>query len=131
MRPEVFVGGGDCFGFAIGGDFAVFNQDGAVAELTNVFHGVGDENDGLVAVEAGEIVVTFFLEFGVADGENFVEDEDITARTDSNRKGETNLHTRGIVFKLGIHEGFKLGKTDDFVIHGSHFTIGKTEKGAV
>ena len=82
MRPEVFVGGGDCFGFAIGGDFAVFNQDGAVAELTNVFHGVGDENDGLVAVETGEIVVTFFLEFGVADGENFVENKDVALGAD-------------------------------------------------
>lgn len=59
-----------------------FDENGAIAELTDVFHGVGDEDDGLVAMEAGEIIVTFSLEFGVADGENFVENKDVALGAD-------------------------------------------------
>ncbi len=61
FSPEVFVGGSNFIGFAVGGNFAVFNEDGAVTELTDVFHGMGDEDDSLVAMKAGEIIITFSL----------------------------------------------------------------------
>ena len=67
LFPEVFVSLSDVVGLAVGGDGAVFNQDGAVAKAADVFHAVSDEDDGLVAVKAGEVLVTFLLEGGIAD----------------------------------------------------------------
>lgn len=131
FSPEVFVGGGNFIGFAVGGNFAVFNEDGAVTELTDVFHGMGDEDDSLVAMKAGEIIITFSLESSIADSENFVENEDIAAGADSNREGKADLHAGRIIFEFGVHEGLELSEADDFVIHGVHVFVREAEEGAV
>ena len=47
LLPEFGVGIGDFFGVTILDDFAVFDKDGAIAKFTNVFHGVGNEDDSL------------------------------------------------------------------------------------
>ena len=92
---------------------------------------MGDENDGLLAVEAGEVLVALLLEGGVADGEDFVKNEDVALGADGNGEGEADLHTRGVVFEFGVHEGFKFSEADDFVIHGVHLLVGEAEEGAV
>ena len=48
--PKLSVGVGDFFGIAILDNFAVFDEDGAVAIFTDIFHGMGDQNDGLFVV---------------------------------------------------------------------------------
>ena len=47
---------------------------------------MSDEDDGLLAFDGSEIIGTFLLESGVADGEDFVEKEDVALGADSNRK---------------------------------------------
>lgn len=42
LAPELEVGISDFGGGAFFEDFAVLNEDGAVTELADVFHGVGD-----------------------------------------------------------------------------------------
>lgn len=45
---------------------------------------MGDENDSLIAVERGEVVVTFLLEGGIADGEDFVKEKDVAFGANGN-----------------------------------------------
>ena len=92
---------------------------------------MGDENDGLFAVEAGEVLVALLLEGGVADGEDFVEDEDVALGADGNGEGEADLHAGGVVLEFGVHEGLEFGEADDFVVHGVHLFVGEAEEGAV
>ena len=92
---------------------------------------MGDEDDSLVAVERLEIVVTFLLEGGVTNGENFIEDKDIPFRADSNGKGEADLHAGRVIFEFLVHELFEFGKFDDVVIHGVDFGVAEAEHGAV
>ena len=50
---------------------------------------------------------------------------------DSDRKGEADLHTGGVVFELLVLEGGELGKVPDVVVHGFHLVIAEAEEGAV
>ena len=74
LVPEIFIGCCYFLWIVIQGDFAVFEKDGAVAIFADVFHGVGDEDDGLLTLDAGKIVGAFLLEGSVADGKDFVEE---------------------------------------------------------
>lgn len=131
LLEKFSVGFSDFFGGAGNGDFALFEHDGTVTEAQDVIHGVSDEDDGLLTVEGGEIIITFFLEGGVADGKDFIEDEDIAFGTDSDRESEANLHTGRIIFELLVHEIFELGEFDDVVIHGGDFGIAEAKHGAI
>lgn len=42
------------------------------------------ENNGLIAVERSEVVVTFLLEGGIANGKDFVEEEDVAFGANGN-----------------------------------------------
>ena len=79
-------------------DFSFLDENGAIAVFADIIHGVSNEDDGLFAFDAGKVVGTFSLEGGVANSENFVEEEDIAFGTDSDREGEANLHAGGIIF---------------------------------
>lgn len=125
------VGFGDFLGGARDGDFALLEHDGAVAELKDVFHGVSDEDDGLFAMERGKIIVAFFLESGIADGKDFVENEDVALGTDGDGESETDLHAGRVIFEFLIHEFFEFGKFYDVIIHGGDFGIAETKHGAV
>ena len=132
LFPEFEIGIGDFTRVAVFDDFAVFDKNGAVAELADIFHGMGDEDDGLVAVsQTGEVIVAFFLEGGVADGKNFVEEQDVTASANSDGKGEANLHTAGVVFEFLILEIFELGEFPNVVVHGVHFFVAKSKQCAI
>ena len=50
---------------------------------------MGNENDGLLAVEAGEVLVALLLEGSVADGEDFVKNKDIFQYKDGYVDGPT------------------------------------------
>ncbi len=131
LAPELGVGGGDLFGVALEGDFAVFDQNGAVAVFADTIHGVGDENDSLLAFDSLEIIITFLLEGSVTDSEDLIEKQDVTFGANGNGKGEADLHAAGEVFEFLIHERLELGKFDDFVVHFVHFFVGEAEHGTV
>jgi len=123
LFEEVFVGGGDGVWVAVHGDFAFFDEDGASAIFADVAHAVGDEDDGLVALEGSEIFVTLLLEGGVADGEDFVEQENIAFGANGDGEGEADLHAGGVIFELLVHKFAEFGKINDVVIHGFHFGV--------
>ena len=72
----------------------------------------------------------FFLEGGVADGENLVHDEDFGFEVGGDGKGETHLHPRGVVFELGIEEALDFGESNDFIELAVYFGFAHTENSA-
>ena len=84
-----------------------------------------DEDDSLFAFNGGEIVGAFLLEGGVANGENFIKEENVAFGANSDGKGETNLHAGGIILEFLVHELTEFGEIDDFVVHGIHFFVRK------
>lgn len=92
---------------------------------------MSDEDHGLLAMEASEVIVAFLLELSVADGENFIENENVALSADGDRESEANLHAGRVIFELGVHEGLELSEADDFVVHGVHFFMRKAEESAI
>ena len=93
---------------------------------------MGDKNNGLFVVfKINKVIVAFLLEGGVADGEDFIEEQDVTAGANGDREGQANLHAGRIIFELLVLKIFELGKFPNIVIHGVYFFIAKTEESAV
>ena len=56
-------------------DFAAVDENSTIAIFADIFHGMGDEDDGLILIfETSEIFVAFLLEGSVTNGKNFVEE---------------------------------------------------------
>ena len=53
-------------------DFAAVDENSTIAIFADIFHGMGDEDDGLLAFDRSEIIGTFLLEGGIADSKNFI-----------------------------------------------------------
>ena len=51
--------------------------------------------------------------------------------TDGDREGKANLHAGTVVFEFLILKISEFGKVPNVVVHGIHFGITETEKGAV
>lgn len=85
----------------------------------------------MFAMERGKIIVTFFLEGSVANGENFIEDENITLGANSNGKGEADLHAGGVIFEFLVHKIFEFGEFDDIIIHGGDFGVTEAKHGTI
>src|SRR5258707_12153501 len=73
-----FVGGDHFVSGAVLAKAAVVDPDDAVAEAANLIELMRDEDDG--AAGAGDVAhfaETFFLEIDVADGEDFIDEENL------------------------------------------------------
>lgn len=78
---------------------------------------VGDEEDGGAAAHEFEHAgMTFFLEGGVADGEDLIDDKDFGVDDGGDGEGEASEHTGGIIADGGMNEVAELGEVDDFLI---------------
>lgn len=51
LFPEVFIGFCYLVWFVVQEDFTFFDEDGAIAEFTNIAHVVRDENYGLAILD--------------------------------------------------------------------------------
>ena len=112
-------------------DLAVIDPDDAVAEAANLIELVGDEDDG--AAGAGDVAhfaEAFFLEVDVADGEDFVDEEDFGLEVGGDGEGEADVHAAGVVFDGGVDEFFEFGEGDDFVELAGDFGFAHAEDGA-
>jgi hypothetical protein len=63
---------------------------------------------------AAHLAEAFLLERGVADGENFVDDEDVT-EVRGHGKREPHVHARGVAFHGRIEESAHARELDDLV----------------
>ena len=122
------VGGG-----AEEGEAALMEDDGFGAEIGDGGHLVADEEDRAAAI-FGDIVhfaEALFLELGIADGEDFIDNEDIGIEVSGHGEGEADIHAAGVAFDRGIEEFFDFGELDDFGEFGFNFGARHAEDGAI
>ena len=62
-----------------------------------------------------ELVEAFLLEGGVADREHLVDQQDVGVDLDRDREGEPDVHPRGVVLELEVHEILELREREDVV----------------
>src|SRR5208283_1324104 len=100
-----FVRGNDFVGGAILAHGAGIDPDNALAKAADLVELVADEDDG--AAGAGHVThfaEALFLEVDVADGEDFINEEDFRLEMRGNGKRQAHEHAAGIVFYGRINQ---------------------------
>src|SRR2546430_13383382 len=90
---------------------------------------MGDEDNG--AAGAGDVAHSaeaFFLKVDVADGEDFVDEEDFRLEMGGNGESQADVHAGGVVLDGSVNEFFEFGEGDDFVELAGDFGFGHAEK---
>ena len=90
-------------------------EDGAALALGDVFH----------------LADGFLLELGIADGEDFVHDEDLGFEEGRYGEAQTDSHTGGITLHGGVDIAFTTGEIDDLIQFGLDLITRHAEDGAV
>src|SRR4029079_19389303 len=92
-------------------------QDGAVAELRDGLHVVGDEQDGAPGVsEVLHAPQAPCLELGVTHGEHLVHEQDLGLEMRGNREGETDVHAARVPLDRRVDEPLDPGELDDVTV---------------
>ena len=73
----------------------------------------------------------FGLEQGVADGEGFVDDEDVGVDVDDDGKGQADVHAAGVGFDGLVDKRADVGKGDDVVEAFGDFALAQAQDGGV
>src|SRR5207248_7624159 len=118
-------------GGAVLADAAVVNPQDALAEAANLVELMGDEDNG--AAGAGDVAHSaeaFFLKVDVADGEDFVDQEDFRLEMCGDGESQADVHAGGVVLDGSVNEFFEFGEGDDFVELAGDFGFGHAENGA-
>src|SRR5690242_8710976 len=126
-----FVGGDNFVGGPVLANMAVVDPHDAVAEAANLIELMGDQHDG--AAGAGDIAhlaKALFLEIDVADGEDFVDEEDFWLEVRGNGESQADVHAGRVVLNGGVDELFEFGEGHDFVELAGDFRFGHAENGA-
>lgn len=71
------------------------------------------------------------MELGIADGEDFIYDEDFGFEVGGDGEGESDVHPGGVAFDGGVYKLFDTGEGYDFVEFAADFGAGHAEDGAV
>lgn len=106
-------GGEDILGLAEEDLLALMEQEGAVAKEGDVAEVVGDEEEGVGGAEGVDFVEAFLPELEIADGEDFVEDEEVGEKVDGDGEAEADFHTGAVDLDGGVNESAEVGKGDD------------------
>ena len=72
-----------------------------------------------------------FLEFGVSDRKNFIDDQDLGFEVCSDRKRQPHVHSARIAFDRGVEEPLHFGEVDNFIELAPDFAAGHSQDGAV
>src|SRR5437660_11696241 len=94
---------------------AVVNPQDALAEAANLVELMGDEDNG--AAGAGDVAHSaeaFFLKVDVADGEDFVDEEDFRLEMGGDGESQADVHAGGVVLDGSVNEFFEFGEGHDF-----------------
>ena len=95
---------------------AVVEDERPVADLAGGLGGVGDEHDrAALGLELLDPAQAFHLERLVADGEDFVDEEDVGVEVDGHGEAEAHVHPRRVVLDRFVDELGELGELDDVV----------------
>ena len=112
-------------------DPAALNQDGAGAQFLERSHIVADKEDGAAfAGDVAHFAEAFFLERGVAYGENFVHEENFGLQVRGDGEGQAHLHAAAVMLERGFEESLDFGEGHDFVELAVDFGFAHAENGA-
>ena len=88
----------------------------------------------MAAAAAGHfrhVVDALRLEFGIADRQHLVEQQDVRLEVRRDREGEPHVHAARIAFDRGVDEFAHAGELDDLVEAVAHLGAAHAEDGAV
>jgi hypothetical protein len=103
---------------------AAGQQDRGRRERTNRRHVVTDEQHRLAGVrDFVHLSQATPLEFGVADGQHFVDDQNLGIEMRCDGEGETDLHAAGVTLDRRIDEPVDAGEFDDLVVAPRHLAV--------
>ena len=124
---------GDRLPVADRGDDAILDEHGTSAVSLDGAHVMGDKNHGLgrILFDLREIIIALALERLVSDRQYLVQHQDVTLCFDGHGERQSDLHTRGIVLELLIHELIKLREIDDVVVHRVDLLTREAQQGTV
>ncbi len=118
LRVEAAVFGKPAIDVAVVAELAGVEHADAPADRLNGRPGVRDEQDrpprGEKALQRRHALP---LELFVADGENFVEQEDVGIEIGGNREAEPHVHAGGVVLDRHVHEVLKPRVRHHAVVH--------------
>jgi hypothetical protein len=117
-------------GVATHADVAVIDPHDTMAKAANLIELMADEDDGATgAGDVAHLAETFFLEIDVADGKDFIDEENFRFEVGGDGEGEADVHAAGIVFNGSIDEFFEPCKGDDFIEFAGDFGFAHTKDG--
>ncbi len=88
-----FVGGGDFVGIAVLAHGGGVNPDDAVAQAADLIELVADQDDGAAGTgNVPHLPQAFFLEIDVADGQDFIHQQDFRLKMRGDGEGQTDVH---------------------------------------
>ena len=104
-----------------------------MAQLLDAHHVVAYEQDGasLAAADVLHLADGFFLEFGIADGQDFVDDQYFRVEEGSYGKTKSDGHARAVSFDGGVDISFTAAEVDNLVQFAGNFGFGHAKDGAV
>src|SRR5260370_958763 len=126
-----FVGGDDFMGGAVLANGGGVNPDDAMAEAADLIELMGDEDDG--AAGAGDVTHfahALLLKTDVADGEDFIDEENFRLEMGGDGEGQAHVHAGGVVLDGGVDEFFELGEGHDFIEFADDLRLAHAEDGA-
>ena len=74
-----------------------------------------ENNSATLARNVAHLAETFLLKGNVADGEDFVDEQDFGFKMGGNCEGEAHLHAAAVMLHGSVEEAFHLGEGYDLV----------------
>src|SRR6266700_1353244 len=131
VRHFCFVSTNYITGRACLPDGPTIDPEDTVAEAANLVELMRDKDDGAAgASDVAHSAETFALKFDIADGEDFVDEEDFRLEMGSDGEGQADVHAGGVVLDGRVNEFIEFGEGDDFVELAGDFGFGHAEDGA-
>src|SRR5260370_39494510 len=107
------------------------NPHDAVTKATNLVELMGDQDDGAAgAGNVAHLAQALFLEIDVADGEDFIVEENLRLVVGGAGEGEADVHAGGVRLDGGVNEFFEFGEGHDFIEFADDFRLAHAEDGA-
>ena len=112
--------------------FAVEDEQGVVAKLLNRFEGVRYEQERFaLLLQGAHPFEALGLEGNVADGEDFIDEEDIRINFHRDREAETHIHAAGVMLHWRVDKIFQPGEFHNVVHAANHILARDAKNGGV
>src|SRR5487761_1605936 len=92
--------------------------------------GADEDNCATSFRNVAHFAEAFFLEGGVADGEDFIDEEDFGFEMRGDGEGEAHAHAAAVMLEGRVDEALAFGEGDDFVVFAQNFGFAHAENRA-